>query len=376
MKIAIVQDGLMCRAGGEQVALSFHNAFPKAPIFTLAYDSKNTFEEFKSAKVITSWLQKISNKDSVVKKIFFPLGILAALCLDVRNYDIILMSTTHCAKYIRTSPRAIIFCYSHNPFRLVWYPQEYHQFSKSKGIKKFLFRQLIKYLSRIDKKSIERVDFLITNSENVKSRLALIYDNYKGEAIKVIYPPVSTEKFFISQKKGNYFLIVSRLESYKKVDLAVEAFNILNLPLIIVGKGECEQELKQKANSNITFLKDLNNNQLAEIYSKARAFLFPQLEDFGITAVEANASGIPVIAYGYGGILETQIDYNQANGNSPTALFFKHQEVDSLYLAVKRFLEVESNFNPSLIREHAKQFAEEKFIEKIRYLIHQKTHSI
>lgn len=375
MKLAIVQDGLMCRAGGEQVALSFHKAFSESPIFTLAFDPKNTFEDFQTANIVTSWMQYISKKDSIVKRFFFPIGLLAAKSLDLREYDVVLMSTTHCAKYVKTSSKSIVICYSHNPFRLVWFPEEYNQVKKFGNVKKFLFNAIIKYLRRIDKKSIEKVNYLLTNSNNVLSRLVSVYDNYTGEPIEVIHPPVNINKFYISPVRKEYFLVVSRLEYYKRVDLVIETFNQLSLPLIIVGKGELEIELKLKAKNNITFLKDLDSVQLSRIYSEARAFIFPQLEDFGITALEANASGLPIIAFGEGGILETQIEYNETNSNNATAVFFTKQTSESLFLAVQKFIKIEYVFNSLFIREHSIKFSEETFINRIRDYVNEKIHS-
>lgn len=370
MKIAIIQDGLMCKAGGEQVALAFHRAFPLAPIFTLAYDKNNTFSEFESAVVITSFLQKISNKDKIVKKLFFPFGVIAAKMIDVTAFDVVLMTTTHCAKYVKVSPHATVFCYSHNPFRLAWYPNEYKQYLYSKGVKRWVFDKILDLLKSIDKDSIKKVDYMLTNSTIVKERLKGVYDNYKGE-IDIIPPPVDVSNFYVSTINQGYFLVVSRLEYYKKIELIVEVFNDLNLPLKIVGQGTLEYSLHKKANRNIVFLKNLSKEELGDIYSNARCLLFPQLEDYGITPLEANASGIPVIAYGKGGVLDTQI-YNPDNLGESTALFFENQTVEDIKNCINDFIKIENQFKKEFIRKNAEKFSSEKFIEKIQHYINEK----
>ena len=373
LNIAIVHDSLSCRGGGEQVALALHKAYPNAPIFTLTYDAVNTYSEFKNAIINTSWFQRISNKEKYVKKFFFPLGIFAATSIDVSDFDIVLMSTTHCAKYVRVNPNALVICYAHNPFRLAWYPNEYKQYNESKGIKRWLFDKVLYILRIIDKKSIDNVDFLLTNSTIVKQRLRDIYDNYKGE-INIIPPPVNVSNFYISEKPKEYFLVVSRLESYKKVDLVIEVFNEIELPLVIVGKGVLEQSLKRAANKNIIFLKDLSNKEIADVYSGAIAFIFPQLEDFGITPLEANASGVPVIAYGYGGVLDTQVPLiDGEESQNATAIFFNKQDKSQLKYAIEKFLSFHTKFQPLLLRKHAESFDERHFIEKIQEIINEKS---
>jgi len=372
MKLAIVQDGLMCKAGGEQVALLFHKAFPSAPIFTLSYNPEKCFSEFREADVRPSWFQLISNNENVAKRLFFPLGLLAAKTIDVRAYDIILMSATHCAKYVRVSPKAKVICYAHNPFRLAWYPEEYKQYKQSKGLKRFLFDKIIKTLQIVDKASIKKINFLITNSNLVKERLKNIYDNYQGD-ITVVNPAVQIDNFNISKNKRDYFLIVSRLEYYKRVDLVIDAFNELGLPLVIVGKGPLEEGFKTSAKNNITFLKDVTTKELKNIYSEARAFIFPQIEDFGITALEANASGLPLIAFGKGGIQETQIPFVDTNVSNCTAIFFKEQSKQAIIDAVFLFQKIESQFCPEFIRNNAKKYSENQFIATIQKLVQEKS---
>ena len=371
MKIAIVHDHLTCRGGGEQVALAFHRAFPNAPIYTLAYDPEATYPEFRACNIKTSWFQKISNKEKIVKAFFFPLGVLAAHQIDVTNFDIILISTTHCAKYVKIHENALVICYAHNPFRLAWYPQEYEQYKQATGIKRWIFDIVISVLQNIDKKSLKKVDFLVTNSSIVKERLRSIYNIYRKD-ITIISPPVNLANFSISMHREDYFLVVSRLESYKRVELVIDSFNQTGLPLIIVGKGILQDKLKKKAAQNITFKSNLSKEKLEEIYNRARALIFPQLEDYGITPLEANASGVPVIAFGEGGVLDTQV-YLKDNIRCSTAIFFQEQTVSSLGEAIATFEKVEGEFDSIFIRENAKKFSEDEFIKKTQEFVRQKS---
>ena len=369
MKIALVQDGLMCRAGGEQVALCFHKAFPDAPIYTQCYQPHLTFPEFKECDIHTTWLQNIAKTDNVMKKLFFPLGVWAMQSHDLTAYDVILMSGTHCAKYVKVNPKALVISYSFTPFRLAWDPTSYAQYAKSGSLKRKLFDVVLDTLREIDFKAAQRPNFFIGMTEETAGRLR---DTYRvKEPIEIINPPVSVNKFHVSEQPKSYFLVVSRLEYYKKVDLVIDAFNELGYPLIIVGKGLQAEEIKARAENNITFLSGLSASELADIYANCRAFIFPQHEDYGITPLEANASGRPVIAYGAGGVLATQIPVTD-DPSVATALYFKQQTASDLVDAVRQFEQVESYFDPYFIRRHAEKFDERIFIEKIRNFVKNK----
>ena len=370
MKVAIVHDHLTCKGGGEQVALTFHKAFPKAPIYTLAYNSEATYPEFKFCDVRTSWFQKITNKESHLKKLFFPLGILAMRSLNLKDYHVILISGTHCAKYTRVNPKALVVTYCYTPFRLAWNPDSYAEYTKSKGGKRMIFDTVVKTLRFFDKRYAQRTNFFLAMTEETKERIQEAY-NPKNE-VTIINPPVNNlDKYYISELLKEYYLLVSRLETYKKVDLAVMAFNKLQRPLIIVGEGTQENEIKLLVTSDlISFRKNVSTEELAKLYADCRAFIFPQHEDYGLTALEANAAGRPVIAYNKGGIRDTQIPFQN---NEATAILFDVQTVDALTEAVMWFEKEEGRFKPKFIKSHAEKFSEQNFIEIIRNFIQQKS---
>lgn len=366
MKIALVHDELVRKGGAEQVLLSFHKAFPDAPIYTLAYNPATTYPEFKNCSIITSWFGKYIKDDKNLKRFFFPFGVLAMQQLEVKGYDVILQSTTHCSKYIKTDPNSLVLTYCHTPFRLVWRPNSYDDVAESGFVKRKLYDAVISILKRIDKKSAHNTDWFITNAREVVPRILSAY--HPKNPVTVINPPVKCKNFYVSENIGNYYLVVSRFEPYKKVDLVVNAFNEMpDKQVVIVGKGSMEKELKAIAQKNIKFLNGLNAKELAEQYVHCKALIFPQLEDYGITPLEANASGRPVIAYGKGGVLDTMIPVTSNFEKKATAVFFGEQTIDSLKKAILQFEALQ--FDAQYIRKHAEKFDESVFVDKIRNFV-------
>jgi len=368
MNIAIIQDELVRKGGAEQVVLSFQNAFPDAPIFTLSYNEEATYPEFKKSNIIVSFFGKIIKSDSNLKRFFFPFGVWAMKAMEVRGYDVVLLSTTHCAKYVQVEKNAIVVTYCHTPFRLVFRPESYEEVNRASGIKALLYRFVVKSLKRIDISSARRTDYFITNAKEVVPR---IQDAYQpSRPVEVINPPVKCDNFYVSENVEDYYLVVSRFEPYKKVDLVINAFNQLkNNKLVVVGKGSMKKDLVKIAGKNIVFKEGLSSSELADMYSKCKALIFPQHEDYGITPLEANASGRPVIAYGVGGVLDTMIPYTNDSLKS-TGVFFNEQTVESLIDAIGQFEKVK--FDPKFIRAHAETFDECVFVEKIREFINEK----
>jgi glycosyltransferase involved in cell wall biosynthesis len=367
MKIAIIHDDLMRRGGGEQVALCFHKAFPEATFYTSAYQPHLTYSEFKKVNIVTSWYQNLVKSEKAMKWLFFPFGLLAVRQLKVEGYDVVLISTTYSSKLIPIPSNSIVITYCHTPFRLVWNPNSYSQYTNSKFLFRWLTDRIINYLRKLDKESSKRTNFFIANTEEVKERIIKAYEPLND--IEVIFPPVNLANYYISENIGEYYLVVSRLEHYKKVDLVIDAFNLIGKKLIIVGNGSKKEELMKRAKSNITFMQSVDANSLSNLYAECKAFIFPQNEDFGITPLEANAAGRPVIAFGAGGILDTMIPY-AGDASVATALLFEKQEVDDLIEAITKAETL--NFSPEFIRANAERFQEKIFIEKVQNFVHNK----
>jgi glycosyltransferase involved in cell wall biosynthesis len=361
MKIAIVHDELIRRGGAEQVVKCFHLAFPQAPIYTMVYQADLTYPEFKECTIITSWYQKFVSNEQAMKWFFFPFGLLAMKQLNLRKYDVVLISSTYAAKYVKISPHALVINYCHTPFRLAWEPSSYAQYNRANGIKKIMYDWLIALLKKIDYKAAQRTDFFIANTNETRDRIKRAYRYLKP--IDIIQPPVDCSRFYISDEPKGYYLVVARLEAYKKVDLVIRTFNELGFPLIIVGRGSMERELRKMAGPHIVFRSGLNSEELAKLYAGCKALVFPQHEDYGITPLEANASGRPVIAYAKGGVLETMIPY-EGNSKQATAVFFNKQTENALSVALREFEKI--NFDTDFIRTHAEKFGQERFVNAIQ----------
>jgi glycosyltransferase involved in cell wall biosynthesis len=366
MKVAIIHDELMRRGGAEQVVLTMLKSFPTADIYTLAYNGDATYPEYGNYKINTSVFQVFAKNVKVMHSLFFPFGIMAMKAMKITGYDVVIISNTHCAKYVKIDAKSKVFMYTHTPFRLAWNPTSYTQYIQSKGLYRLIFDTVISCLRRIDANSAKRGDFFIANTTQTALR---IKEAYKIKQVFVIKPDVKVRNFYISEKPKKYYLLVSRLEYYKKVDLAIEAFNQLGLNLIIVGDGTKAFELRALAKSNISFVTNASNEELANFYANCEAFIFPQHEDYGITPLEANASGRPVIAYGKGGVLETMIPYT-GDASKCTALFFENQTVSDLAEAVLRYSDLK--FDANFIRSHAEKFDESVFIKTFRRFVLEK----
>ena len=356
-KIALVHDWLPFMGGAERVLTNFLELYPKAPIYTTICNKSRLDSPLKEANIITSSLQKEGKEIENHRKLF-PFMPTAIESFDLNEYDIVLSSSSSVAKGVITKPDTMHICYCHSPMRYGWeFSHEYAGKMAGKGsLKSKILNYFLTGIRLWDNASSDRVDYFIANSENVAKR---IWKHYRRESV-VIHPPVRCNLFNISEVDEEYFLIVSRLQEYKRIDLAIEAFNELGLPLIIIGDGPERKKLEGMANENIKFLGRESDQVIKEHYSKCRAFIFPGEEDFGITPLEAMASGRPVIAYAKGGALETVVE-------NKTGVFFSEQKMESLLDAIKKFDTM--NFDKIKIREHAKKFDEEIFKEKIKIFI-------
>ena len=350
IKIALIQDSLLIKGGSERVFQYIVETFPEADIFTLAYNSQTTWPGFKDYKINTSWANGFI-QDHARFKDSFVLGMKIFERWNFKGYDLILSSSATVAKYI-TRFDGLHVCYCYYPTRAIWNPDGYF---KSNGYKQKIFRGLLSYLRRKDMASAQRVYKFIAISRCSQSAIMKIY----GRKSYVIHSPIDFDQFKAGavEKKDNHYLIVSRLEHWKNLDYAIDAFNKLGLPLKIIGNGKEEASLKSMAKRNIHFLGNVDDAELASEYGRAKAVIFtPELE-YGLVPLEANAAGTPVIALGRGGVLETMIpvrsDY--ADGKIATALFYDSPSAPALIDAIRRFEKIE--FNKCNLIRHASKYS-------------------
>lgn len=364
MKVALVHDFLIQNGGAEAVLKIFAEMFPEATIFTLVSDRKKMDPYFRNRRIIPSFIEKMPFGKSKYQW-FLPLMPLATEQLNLMDYDLIISSSSAFANGVITNPDAMHICYCHTPTRYLW-TDSYEYVKESKH--NFLIKKLIPFaLSKIriwDRLAAERPNYILANSKCVQKRIRRYYNRESD----IIYPPVEIGKFYpagnvIADKSKGYFLVGGRLVSYKRYNLAVAAFNKLGMRLKIFGDGPEEKKLKRMARSNIEFLGRVNDAKRAELYKNAIAFIHPQEEDFGITAVESMASGRPVIAYKRGGALETVIE-------NETGVFFEEQNWPALADTVIKFKP--EIFDGHRIREHAERFNVDNFKRQVKEYINKK----
>ena len=365
MKIAIVCDWLVTYAGAEKVLEQMLNAFPDADLFALVdFIEPNKRGFIKNKNVTTSFIQNLPKVKTKYRN-YLPLMPLAIEQLDVTQYDVVI-SSSHCvAKGIITSPNQIHISYVHSPIRYAWDLQ--HQYLKeaglTKGLKSWIAKMILHYMRMWDYRTSNNVDYFIANSKFIAKR---IWKCYRREA-DVIYPPVDVEAFELCEKKEDFYLTASRMVPYKKMDLIVEAFSKMpDKKLIVIGDGPDFAKIKAKAGKNVTLMGYQPFDVLKDHMQRAKAFVFAVEEDFGITPVEAQACGTPVIAFGKGGVLETVVGLEKEN---PTGVFFKEQTVESICEAFRRFEEQQSIFSPKNCRNNAERFSIKRFLEEIKQYV-------
>ena len=360
MKVALVHDYLNQMGGAERVVLALHEIFPDAPIYTSIYDPERVDAAFQKIDIRTSFMQKLP----LVKKHhqpFLPFYPFAMERLDLQGYDLVLSSSSAFGKGVITRPETMHICYCHTPMRWCWNYDEYVQREQLGKIPRSILPFLITGLRVWDQTSAMRVDHFIANSPVVAER---IQKYYRRDAV-VIPPPVEANRFIFDPtiQPEEYFLIVSRFMPYKRIDLAIEACKLLRLPLVIIGSGRDEKRLKSLAGPTIRFMGHLPDEEILHYYAHCRAFILPGEEDFGITPLEAQASGRPVIAYRAGGALASVID-------DVTGTFFSEQTVESLAAVLASF--DERKYDPQIIRNHALEFDMPRFHRRILQFIEAK----
>jgi glycosyltransferase involved in cell wall biosynthesis len=342
--------------GSEKCVETLLEIFPEADLFTLIYDTDNLPSSFSKFNIHSSFLQRIPGSKKYFR-IFLDLLPLVIEQFDLSEYDLVISSNHSVAKGALTGVDTVHICYCHTPMRYIW--DLYHQYLREgdleKGLKGLIFRIIASRLRIWDVISANRVDYFIANSNYVAKR---IWKIYKRKAV-VIHPPVDVFKFKISGKKENFFITVSRLVPYKRVDLIVSAFSELDLPLVVIGDGPEMKRIKKLASKNVELLGWQRDEVLIDMLGKARGFIYAAEEDFGIAPVEAMASGTPIIAYGKGGIMDYAVPIDKSK--TPNAILFYEQSVESIKEAVKNFIKFENLFDSKEIRKSALFFNKERF---------------
>lgn len=342
--------------GAERILGVLMELFPSAPVYTLLHDSKITSGKFDPKRIRTSFLQKVPLARSRHRlfPVFMPIVVEQ---FDLSKYDLVISASHSFGKGVITGPNTVHVSYCFTPTRYVW--DDSHRYIREFNVPNWVRGMIpfaLTYVRLWDSYAADRVDQFLSISKFVSQRIK----KYYGRPSEVIYPPVDCNLFKPSAEISDRFLIVSRLMSYKRIDLAVETFNKLKLPLDIVGSGPEESRLKELAGPTIKFHGFLPDEAIRKMYAECRGFVFPQEEDFGITPLEAAASGRPVIAYAGGGALETVVD-------GETGVFFHEQTPESLAEAVEKMLA--QKFDSEVIRNHALKFDVEEFKKNFMELI-------
>lgn len=355
MDVALVHDFFCNLGGSDAVASALHQLFPEAPVFTLViYDRNRQAGVVQGMDLRTSFIQRLPLAGRMHQP-FLPLFPIAIESFDLTGYELVISSSHSCAKGVITPPDTVHICYCHTPMRYAWdmYP-EYTRHMR--WLPRTITAIVMHYVRLWDVSSAERVDYFVANSQFVARR---IWKYYRREAT-VIYPPVDTAYFAPEDRDDDYYLVVSRLTVYKRIDLAVRAFNRLGFPLRIIGDGPEFEHLRDMAQQNVQLLGYQPRQVVREHMASCRALIFPGVEDFGMVPVEAQATGRPVIAYAAGGALETVVD-------AVTGLFFEEQSPEVLCEAVERFEQMV--FDKRRIREHALRFGADRFAEQMSSFI-------
>ena len=360
LSAVLVHDWLTGMRGGEKVLEAFCNLFPTAPIFTLLHLKGKVSPLIESHPIHTSFLQSMPLAAKRYRH-YLPLFPRAVESLDLPPADLVL-SSSHCvAKGVKAPPGAVHVSYVHTPMRYVWDMYDAYFGPGRGGLARWAMPFFRGSLQKWDVRTAASVDHFIANSAHVAQRIKRHY----GREATVIQPPVEASRFTPADEPDDYYLVLSALAPYKRVDLAVEACSRLGYRLKVAGIGPEEARLKEMAGPTVEFLGWQPDEALPELYAKARAFIFPGEEDFGITPLESMASGRPVVAYGKGGALETVVAAGDQSGRPATGRFFYEQKVDAL-IASLRDLEAElDSFDPLALARHAAAFDTSVFMQRI-----------
>lgn len=375
MKVALVHDWLTGMRGGERCLEAFCELFPDADLFTLFHIPGKVSPRIESMRIHTSFLQNLPGIKRYYRY-YLPLMPWAVGAFNLKGYDLVL-SSSHCvAKGVRITGDGTHICFCFTPMRYIWDQFDAYFSGRGRWTQSIIMRLLRPFLKNWDVRSNRGVHQFIAISRYIQKKIGIYYQREST----VITPPVNTRYFSPSnESREEFFLMVGALSPYKRVDLAVEAFNELGYPLTIIGEGPELPYLRTLAGSNIQFLGWVGDEDIRSYYARCRALVFPGEEDFGIVPLEAQAMGCPVIALGRGGALDTvipepgswksQTGIPEIKTQKPTGLFFYQTEKENLCQAVERFIAVEMEFDANEIREHSLKFDREQFLYRIRMFI-------
>ena len=349
MKVAITTDWLNSFGGAERVLLELRGIFPEAPIYTTVHRPEGLPPPMRGWDVRTSFLQRVPFARRR-HQAFLPLMPLAFEQFDFNQYDLVLTTSSACAKGVITRPGTLNLCYCYTPCRYLW--DLYHDYTRARR-SRALIAPVAHWLRVWDRLSADRVDHFVAISHEVAAR---IQRHYRRPS-EVIYPPVDVDRFVPNAKPPeDFFLVVARLVPYKRVDLAVQAANRLGVRLVVVGDGPERSRLEGLAGPTVELRGWRTDEEIADLYARCRALLFPGLDDFGIAPVEAQAAGRPVIAYGRGGATETVVD-------DSTGVLFEEQSVDAVVEAVLTLQKL--SFDPEVCRRNAERFDRGEFRRRL-----------
>jgi glycosyltransferase involved in cell wall biosynthesis len=347
VKIAVVHDYFTQLGGAEKVAEELYNMLPGADLFATVALPHTMPDSLKGVKVKTSWMQRLPMMDKYYR-FYFLLYPFAVRSLDLSGYDLVISSSSGYVKGVQVDLNAIHICYCHTPMRWAWSFDSYSSRENFGGGVTAVLAALIRALRLWDEGAARQPDHFIANSRVVAHRIMRAYGRYA----EVIAPPIDIERFQLSSEHDDYYIVLARLVSYKRIDLAVSACTQLGKRLVVIGAGTAMKSLKEEAGPTIEFVGRVSDEEVERYVSRCRALIFPGEEDFGMSPVEVAAAGRPTIAFRAGGAVETVAE-------NVSGLFFDEQTPESLIEAIGRFEQQE--WSPRLIRKHAEDFSREVF---------------
>jgi glycosyltransferase involved in cell wall biosynthesis len=346
-RTAIVADYLNQRGGAEWVVAILHEMFPDAPIFTTIVDRDSLWPPLRQARIVPSWMQKLPGLRRHFKK-YLPFYYLAIEGLDLTEFDLVISSSCAFGLGARVQAGGVHICYCHTPARFIWEYDRYMEKEAVHPVVRRVLRTVMAGARRWDRAIARRPHHYVANSTSVAHRIRRCY----GRDAIVIPPPVDVDRFLPADGPGEHYLVVSRLNAYKRIDLAIQAFNVLKRPLVVVGEGPHRRVLERLAGPHVRCLGWVPDREVGRLYRSCRALVMPGEEDFGIAVVEAGASGRPVVAYRGGGALDTIVE-------GVSGVFFSEPTIEALVDAVERL--ERQRWNPPAIRAHAEQFGVASF---------------